>query len=281
MPIDNRLKMLSTGVKSPIGLKIHGPDLQTLASLANQASLILQQQVPGTAGAYPERAFGAYYLDVNVNRQSAARYGLTTGDVQDVISTAIGGMKVSTAVDALARYPIDLRYARDLRDDPSSLAQVLVSLPRASGSNSPRPTRPIPNPNPGPPMIRSEGGQPETHVYVVPNGNPNDYLADAQQIISQKLPLPPGYTLSWSGEFEQIQENQHSFASKWADPSRLLIIAILLYLATASLFRGRRRHARRPLPSLVGARSGSSGSSAATSPGLPSGSVNIIALAGL
>ena len=136
MPIDNRLKMLSTGVKSPVGLKILGPDLQTLAKLAEQASAILKQSVPGTMDAYPERAFGGYYLDININRSAAARYGLTTGDVQDVISTAVGGMKVSTAVEGLERYPINIRYARDLRDDSSSLKQVLVPTPSGRKSRS-------------------------------------------------------------------------------------------------------------------------------------------------
>jgi len=162
MPIDNRLKMLATGVKSPVGLKIQGPDVPTLARLATEAAAILNESVSGTIGAYPERAFGGYYLDINIRRPIAARFGLTTGDVQDVISTAIGGMKVSTAVEGLERYPIDLRYARDLRDDPASLKQVLVPTP--SGAQIPLGELADMQINPGPPMIRSEGGQPETLV---------------------------------------------------------------------------------------------------------------------
>lgn len=135
MPIDNRLKMLSTGVKSPVGLRIQGPDLKTLGSLAEQASAILKQRVPGTIDAYPERAFGGYYLDIQVNREAAARYGLTTGDVQEVITTAIGGMKVTTAVEGLERYPINIRYARDLRDNPDALKQVLVPAPTGCRSH--------------------------------------------------------------------------------------------------------------------------------------------------
>jgi Cu(I)/Ag(I) efflux system membrane protein CusA/SilA len=162
MPIDNRLNMLSTGVKSPVGLKILGPDLHTLADLAERAAAILKQSVPGTTNAYPERAFGGYYLDIDVNRDAAARYGLTTGDVQDVISTAIGGMRVSTAVERLERYPINLRYARDLRDDPDALRQVLVPTP--GGAQIPLGELAEIRINPGPPMIRSEGGRPETIV---------------------------------------------------------------------------------------------------------------------
>jgi Cu(I)/Ag(I) efflux system membrane protein CusA/SilA len=233
MPIENRLKMLSTGVKSPVGLKIQGPDLPTLARLATQASSILKLSVPGTVDAFPERAFGGLYLDVNINRTAAARYGLTTGDVQDVVRTAIGGMKVSTAVEGLERYPINLRYARDLRDDPTSLKQVLVPTP--SGAQIPLGELADLKIDPGPPMIRSEGGRPETLVYVVPNRDVGSYVAQARQVIASRLALPAGYTLAWSGEFEQIRQTNARLV--WAVPLTLLIIAVLLYLATASVFR--------------------------------------------
>ncbi len=233
MPIDNRLKMLSTGVKSPVGLKILGPDLQTIAKLAEEASAILKESVPGTTDAYPERAFGGYYLDIDINRIAAARYSLTTGDVQDVISTAIGGMKITTAVEGLERYPINLRYARDLRDDPASLKQVLVPAP--SGAQIPLGELADIKLNPGPPMIRSEGGRPETLVYVVPSRDVGSYVADARETIARKLALPAGYSLAWSGEFEQIQETNARLI--WAVPLTLLIIAVLLFLATGSVFR--------------------------------------------
>jgi Cu(I)/Ag(I) efflux system membrane protein CusA/SilA len=232
MPIDNRLKMLSTGVKSPVGLKIQGPDLKTLASLAEQASAILKQ-MPGTMDVYPERAFGGYYLDINVNRESAARYGLTTQDVQDVITTAIGGMKISTAIEGLERFPINLRYARDLRDDPSSLKQVLIPTP--TDAQIPLGELADIQINAGPPMIRSEGGRPQTLVYVVPKTDVGSYVAEAKRLVAQRLPLPAGYTLAWSGEFEQIQETNARLI--WAVPLTLLIITILLYMATQSVFR--------------------------------------------
>ena len=232
MPIDNRLKMLSTGVKSPVGLKIQGPDLKTLASLAEQAAAILKQ-VPGTLDAYPERAFGGYYLDIDIDRKAIARYGLTISDVQEVITTAMGGMKVSTAVEGLERFPINVRYARDLRDDPSSLKQVLVPTP--TQAQIPLGELASIQINPGPPMIRSEGGRPETLVYVVPNRDVGSYVADARRIIAQQLPLPAGYTAAWSGEFEQIQETNSRLI--WAVPLTLLIITILLYMATQSIFR--------------------------------------------
>ncbi len=135
MPIENRTNMLSTGIKTPVGIKIMGPDLQVLSDLASKASTIMLN-VRGTASAYPERSFGGYYLDIDVNRKSAARYGLTSGDVQDVISTNLGGMKTTTSVEGLERYPINIRYARDLRADPSAIKQVLIPTP--SGANSAR-----------------------------------------------------------------------------------------------------------------------------------------------
>jgi Cu(I)/Ag(I) efflux system membrane protein CusA/SilA len=232
MPIDNRLKMLSTGVKSPVGVKISGPNLQTLSDLAEQAAALLKQ-IPGTASAYPERAFGGLYMDVNIDRQIAARYGLTVADVQDVVSTAIGGMKVSTAVEGLERYPINVRYARDLRSDPGALAQVLVPTP--SGAQIPLGQVAKVAINPGPPMIRSEGSRPQTLVYVVPTADVGSYVEKARRELEQKLVLPSGYTVSWSGEFEQIQETWARLT--WALPLTLLIIIVLLYLATKSVFR--------------------------------------------
>jgi Cu(I)/Ag(I) efflux system membrane protein CusA/SilA len=232
MPIENRLKMLSTGIKSPVGLKIMGPDLHTLANLAERAAAIFKQ-IPGTMNAYPERAFGGYYLDVNINRQTAARYGLTTGDVQDVISTAIGGMKVSTAVEGLERYPINIRYARDLRDDPSNLKQVLVPTP--SGAQIPLGELADFKVDAGPPMIRSEGSRPETLVYIVPSRDVGSYVADARQVLDRELRLPAGYSIVWSGEFELIQIRNARL--RWVLPLTFLIILVLLYLATDSVFR--------------------------------------------
>ena len=115
-PIENRINMLTTGIKTPVGIKILGPDLQVLEELAAQTASAIRT-VPGTLSAYPERTVGGYYLDIEVHRLAAARYGLTTGDVQDVIRVAIGGMNVTTTVEGLERYPLNVRYARELRDD--------------------------------------------------------------------------------------------------------------------------------------------------------------------
>jgi copper/silver efflux system protein len=233
MPIENRTNMLSTGIKTPVGIKIMGPDLQVLSDLAEQASTIMLT-VPGTTSAYPERSFGGYYLDININRLQAARYGLTVGDVQDVISTALGGMKTTTAVEGLERYPINIRYARDLRDDPQSIRQVLV--PTSDGAQIPLGQLADIKINPGPPMIKSENSRRTAWVYVDVSGRDiGSFINDAQKAISEKLTMPSGYTLVWSGQFEQIQEANARL--KWAIPLTLIIIIMLLYAATRSWFR--------------------------------------------
>jgi copper/silver efflux system protein len=233
MPIENRTNMLSTGIKTPVGIKIMGPDLQVLSDLAEQASTIMLT-VPGTTSAYPERSFGGYYLDINIDRGKAARYGLTTGDVQDVISSALGGMKATTAVEGLERYPVNIRYARDLRDDPDSIRQVLV--PTSGGAQIPLGQLADVKINPGPPMIKSENSRRTAWVYVDVTGRDiGSFIADAQKAMAQQLQLPAGYTLVWSGQFEQIQEANERL--KWAIPLTLIIIVMLLYAATSSWFR--------------------------------------------
>ncbi|HWE97051.1 MAG TPA: efflux RND transporter permease subunit [Tepidisphaeraceae bacterium] len=233
MPIENRTNMLSTGIKTPVGIKVMGPDLQVLSDLAQKASAIVLS-VPGTTSAYAERTLGGYYLDIQVDREAAARYGLTVGDVQDVISTALGGMKVTTAVEGLERYPVNVRYARDLRDDPQTIKQVLVPTP--AGPQVPLGLLADVKINPGPPMIKSENARRTAWVYVDVTGRDlGSYIADAQKAVSEGLQLPAGYTLVWSGQFEQIQEANARL--KWAVPLTLLTIIILLYASTRSWFR--------------------------------------------
>jgi Cu(I)/Ag(I) efflux system membrane protein CusA/SilA len=233
MPIENRTNMLSTGIKTPVGIKIMGPDLKVLADLAEKSSTIMLT-VPGTTSAYPERSFGGYYLDININRQQAARYGLTTGDVQDIISTAVGGMKISTAVEGLERYPINVRYARDLRNDPSTIKEVLIPTP--TGTQIPLGEVATIKIDPGPPMIKSENSRRTAWVFVDISGRDiGSFIADAQAAIQQKMQLPAGYTLLWSGQFENIQEANARL--KWAIPLTFIIIVMLLYAATKSWFR--------------------------------------------
>jgi Cu(I)/Ag(I) efflux system membrane protein CusA/SilA len=233
MPIENRTNMLSTGIKTPVGIKIMGPDLQVLADLAEKASTIMLT-VPGTTSAFPERSFGGYYLDIDVDRQKAARYGLTSGDVQDIITTALGGMKTTTAVEGLERYPVNIRYARDLRDDPSSIKEVLIPTP--TGAQIPLGEVATVKIDPGPPMIKSENARRTAWVFVDISGRDiGSFIADAQAAIEHKLQLPAGYTLVWSGQFENIQEANARL--KWAVPLTFIIIVMLLYGATRSWFR--------------------------------------------
>jgi Cu(I)/Ag(I) efflux system membrane protein CusA/SilA len=233
MPIENRTNMLSTGIKTPVGIKIMGPDLQVLSDLASKASTIMLS-VPGTASAYPERSYGGYYLDIDVDREKASRYGLNSSDVQDVISSNLGGMKITTAVEGLERYPINLRYARDLRDDPSAIKQVLVPTP--TGAQIPLGMVADIKIEPGPPMIKSENARRSAWVFVDITGRDiGSYIADGQKAISERLKLPAGYTLVWSGQFENIQEANARL--KWAVPLTFIIIVMLLYAATRSWFR--------------------------------------------
>jgi Cu(I)/Ag(I) efflux system membrane protein CusA/SilA len=233
MPIENRTNMLSTGIKTPVGIKIMGPDLQVLSDLAERAGTIMLT-IPGAVSAYPERSFGGYYLDIDIDRGQASRYGLTTGDVQDVISTALGGMKTTTAVEGLERYPVNIRYARDVRDDPESIRQVMVPTP--TGAQVPLGQLASVRINPGPPMIKSENSRRSAWVYVDFTGRDiGSFITDAQKAVAGKLQLPAGYTLIWSGQFEQIQEANARL--KWAIPLTLILIVVLLYAATRSWFR--------------------------------------------
>ena len=233
MPIENRTNMLTTGIKTPVGIKITGSDLRVLSDLARQAATVVLD-VPGTASAYPDRTYGGLYLDLDVDRQRAARYGLTTGDVQDVITTAIGGERTTTAVEGLERYPVNVRYARDYRDDPAAMRQVLVPTP--SGTQVPLGELADVRLEPGPPMIKSENARRSAWVYVDVTGRDlGSYVADAQAAVARRLVLPPGYTLAWSGQFENIQEANARL--RWAVPLTFALIVLLLYSATRSWFR--------------------------------------------
>lgn len=228
MPIANRTNMLSTGIKTPVGIKIMGPDLQVLSDLAAKAS-ILMRSVPGTTSAYAERTLGGYYLDIDPKPEQIARYGLNTGDVQDVIETAIGGMQISTTVEGLERYPVNVRYARDLRNDPYLIKQMLV--PVSSGVQVPIGQLADVTIRPGPPMIRSEDTRTATWVFVDLSGRDlGSYMADAQRMIATQLPLPNGYTLAWSGQYEIVQQN----STRWRVAGLIALVTIILLLYAAS-----------------------------------------------
>ncbi len=232
-PIENRINMLSTGIKTPVGIKVMGPDLDVLSKLAEQSANIVRT-VPGTLSAYPERTTGGYYLDFDIDREAVARYGLTTGDIQDVIQTAIGGMNVTTTVEGLARYPLNIRYARELRDDPESLKQVLVMT--KSGAQIPLGQLATIQINPGPPMIRSEDAQRAAFVFVDVSGRDlGGYVKEAKQKVAEQLKLPPGYHIAWSGQFEYWEKTLPRLVISVI--VAVIVIVLLLYISNGSWFR--------------------------------------------
>jgi copper/silver efflux system protein len=232
-PIENRINMLSTGIKTPVGIKIMGPDLNVLSGLAERAAASVRT-INGTISAYPERTFGGYYLDFDINRAEAARYGLTTGDVQDVIQSAVGGMNITTTVEGPERYPLNVRYARELRDDIPALEQVLVAAP--TGAQIPLGQLAKISINPGPPMIRSENAQRTAWVFVdIAGRDLGGYVAEAKRVVADQLQLPPGYTVVWSGQFEYLAEANRRLSI--VIPITLLLIVLLLYVSNRSWFR--------------------------------------------
>lgn len=232
-PIENRIAMLSTGIKTPVGIKVMGSDLAVLAELAEKSANIVRT-IPGTLSAYPERTTGGYYLDIDIDRTEAARYGLTTGAIQDVIQTAVGGMNVTTTVEGLARYPINVRYARELRDDPESLKQVLVTAP--TGAQIPLGQLATIRVNPGPPMIRSEDAQRAAFVFVDITGRDlGGYVSEAKERIARELKLPPGYHIAWSGQFEYWEKTVPRLLGALAITA--VAIVLLLYISNGSWFR--------------------------------------------
>lgn len=234
-PIENRINMLSTGIKTPVGIKIMGSDLKKLGELAERIATAVAT-IEGTLSAYPERTLGGYYLDFDINRNEASRYGLNVGDVQDVIQTAVGGMNVTTTVEGLERYPLNVRYARELRDDVPALKRVLVATP--TGAQIPLGQLADIRISPGPPMIRSENGQRTAWIFVDIDTSKRDlggYVAEAKRLVAQQIDLPPGYTVVWSGRFEYLQKANERLAV--VIPITFVLIVLLLYMANRSWFR--------------------------------------------
>ena len=226
MPIKNRIDMLSTGIKTPVGIKVSGPDLGVLEKVGEQIEAALRD-VPGTLSVYSERVVGGNYLEVDIDRARIARYGLTVGDVQDVIQTAIGGMNISQTIEGLERYPVNVRYSRELRDDLSSLRRVLVPTP--GGAQVPLEQLAALRFAKGPPSIKTENARPNAWVYVDLEGiDVGSYVDMARPILEQRVSLPPGYTLQWSGQYEYLERAQRRLTL--IVPVTLGIIFLLLYL---------------------------------------------------
>ncbi len=232
-PIKIRIDMLSTGIRTPVGLKFLGPDLKVLNRLATESEAILKE-VPNTASAFAERVTGGYYIDFDINRKEAARYGLTVGDVQDVIATALGGMKVTETVEGLARYPVNVRYFQDYRENLAALKRILIPTP--SGAQIPMDQVATIKVHQGPPMIKSEAARPSAWVFVDITGiDVGTYVKRAKKAIAAKVKMPPGYTLIWSGQFEYMEQAEKRL--KVIIPIALVLVCMLMYLSTGSFMK--------------------------------------------
>jgi Cu(I)/Ag(I) efflux system membrane protein CusA/SilA len=249
MPIKGRIDMLATGIRTPVGIKVFGPDLPELERIGRQIEAVVQT-VPGTRSAFAERAQSGYYLDIDIDRAAAARHGLNIEDVQTVIATAIGGMTITQTVEGRERYGVRVRYPQELRDTPEKLAAVLVPISHSSGgitsSASMSGSMKVENAASGgtaqvplgqiaaitlvagPMVVRTEGAVPTAWVYVDVTGRDiGGYVRDAQRTVERMVSLPQGYSIVWSGQFEYMERARERM--KIVIPATLAIIFLLLY----------------------------------------------------
>ena len=231
MPIQTRTEMLTTGFRSKLGIKIFGPDLGKIQEIGLQIEKALSD-FPDTRSVYAERTTGGYFLDFKVQRETAARYGLTVGAVNDVIESAIGGKTISTTVEGRERYPISVRYARDFRDDLDALKRVLVATP--SGAQVPISMLADISYKTGPPSIRDENGQLVGFVFVdITTSDLAGYVRRASERLNETVKFPPGYYSEWAGQFQYLQAALKKL--KVVIPFTLLIIFVLIYMNTKSI----------------------------------------------
>jgi len=233
MPIKARTDMLTTGVRTPVGIKIFGSDLDEIQRIGERLESIMWQ-VPGTRSVYAERVTGGYFVDFTPRRDQLARHGLTVGQVQMHIMTAIGGENVTTTVEGRARYPVNVRYPRELRDDVSRLGRVLVSTP--SGAQIPLAQLCDISLARGPAMIRDENGFLAGYVFIdITNRDVGGYVDDAKRFVRTNLGLKPGYVIQWSGQYENMLRVKERL--KIVVPITLGLIFLLLYMNTRSAFK--------------------------------------------
>jgi Cu(I)/Ag(I) efflux system membrane protein CusA/SilA len=226
MPIKNRIDMLSTGIRTPVGIKIFGPDLSKIEEIGRHLEMVLNS-VTGTRSVFAERVTGGYYLDFELKRDEIARYGLAIDDIQMIIESAVGGESVTTTVEGRERYPVSVRYARELRDDPEKLKRVLI--PTMNGAQVPLGQLAELRLTSGPAMIRDEDAQLAGYVFVDMAGRDiGSYVEEAKKKVAEQVQLPTGYTLSWSGQYEYIQRAKERLI--YVVPLTLLIIFVLLYM---------------------------------------------------
>jgi Cu(I)/Ag(I) efflux system membrane protein CusA/SilA len=222
--------MLSTGIKSPVGIKIAGPDLKVIERIGEQVEASVRA-VPGTRSAYAERVQGGRYIDVHIDRVRAARFGLTLADVQQVVALAIGGENVGETVEGLQRFPINIRYPRELRDSVEKLRELpIVTELGATTTLGAVADLAVTD---GPPQIRSENARLNGWVYVDISGRDlGSYVAQAQKLVAQRVELPAGYSITWSGQFEYLERATKKL--QLVVPFTLVIIFVLLYLTFRS-----------------------------------------------
>ena len=231
MPIKARIDMLTTGIRTPIGIQVFGPDLNVIERIGGQLESALRN-VPGTRNIFAERVVGGYFMDFTVNREAAARYGLTVGDVEDVIESAIGGKNITTTIEGRERYPVNVRYKREFRAEPEQLRRVLVATP--TGVQVPLAQLADLKLTRGPPVIKSEAAEPVGYVYVdVAGRDLGGYVNEARKVVEEKVTIPNGYHLVWSGQYEYMQRAQKRLM--YVVPLTLFIVFVLLYLSTRSI----------------------------------------------
>tara|TARA_R110002072_G_scaffold3830_6_gene27337 strand:- start:7347 stop:10448 length:3102 start_codon:yes stop_codon:yes gene_type:complete len=230
MPIKTRIDMLATGIKTPVGVKVAGPDLAEIERIGKDLERIIEN-IPGTTSVYSERVFGGRYIDIDINRVAAARHGLNIKDVQDVISTAIGGVNVAMSVEGLERYPINVRYPQQYRDSVDRIERLPIVTPAghriALGDVASLKV------TDGPAAIKSENARINGWTFIDIDGvDVGTYVQQAQQVVAEALELPPGFSISWSGQFEYIQRAEARL--QLLAPVTLLVIIFLLYAAFRS-----------------------------------------------
>jgi Cu(I)/Ag(I) efflux system membrane protein CusA/SilA len=226
MPIKGRIDMLATGIRTPVGIKIFGPNLDTLQALGEQVERIVQQ-VPGTRSAFAERGVSGYYVDIDIDRAEAARYGLNVGDVHRSVMATVGGINTAITVEGRERYAVNVRYPRELRDDPGKIRDVIIHT--MGGGQIPLGQVATVEVVQGPMTVKTENAFPVTTIFVdIDDPDVGGYVRNAQQTVAQQLQLPPGYTLVWSGQYEFMQRVAQKL--RVVIPVTLGIIFLLLYL---------------------------------------------------
>jgi len=226
MPIKNRIDMLATGIKTPVGIKVAGPNLDTIQEIGKEIESVLKA-IPGTVSVYSERVAGGRYVTVDIDRSAAARFALNIADIQEVVRTALGGMSVGMTVEGLERYPINIRYPRDVRDSLEKLRNLPVITP--AGARIPLAEVAEVRIDDGPGLIKTENARLNGWIYIDIEGRDlGSYVIDARQVVADRVKLPTGYSISWSGQYEFMMRAIERLTT--VVPVILVVIILLLYL---------------------------------------------------